>query len=848
MAIDFRNVTDWTIPQGNVIRVYDSQARIIWQKETYTDMDYISCADAYTGIIVPVSIPTGSTYDIMVHAKVVERPTASSSRLYTIVMGGTNTSNSQKYGWGYQWQQYFYNGTKSYGPWNVEAVYWNGWSREISSNLFSSNNIATNTEVQMNLYNTSRTYQNYSAGYTNTYTTAANWNGSAAVNGWYGFGLLATGETTWDTSDNQRFIGNIYGAYIKVDDEYIYNFKPVRRDRDGVYGLYDTVNNTFYPSSTSNPFTHEVIVATNLYVYNTSVGLGKSTSIRRSFTPTNVTSGVLNWSIANPNIASISGNGLVTGLALGNTTVTATTTDGSNLTSTATLRVYTPATDVVLSDYNLVLEVGESATVTGTVYPSDADDKDIYYRESSSDISITTNGNACTITGEQVGFGVVTASCDGIEETINVRVVEEAHHVTGVSLNRNSITLEGGQTYKLTATITPSDADITSVKWSSSNTNVATVNSSGTVTAVGAGTCTITCTTDDRGYTDTCTVTVPTHRLTIVPTPNTATVEMTGYGAGQGTGYVDVICGTTISYEVSASGYATTNGSYTMGTSDHTINVTLTPGDVKVTNISLNTTSAQLYRYGGSVQLTATVSPSTASVKTVNWTSSNTSVATVDSNGLVSAAGAGTCTITCSATDGSGVKATCAITVFSISITPSEATIVSAGNTTQVRVNIYPTSASIVGHWQSSDSTIATISSSNNQTLTGSSGLTTTVTAVKNGTVDVTFISSSVFNIYPTCLIRVSVPITTKSVTIYNPTEYTAYYGFDNTTSSSLGPGESDPVDIEDGEVLYIARSGSNITITIDSCDSNYRVRASAYEFGYDDIVDGDLITLSSAV
>lgn len=61
-------------------------------------MDYISCADAYTGIIVPVSIPTGSTYDIMVHAKVVERPTASSSRLYTIVMGGTNTSNSQKYG------------------------------------------------------------------------------------------------------------------------------------------------------------------------------------------------------------------------------------------------------------------------------------------------------------------------------------------------------------------------------------------------------------------------------------------------------------------------------------------------------------------------------------------------------------------------------------------------------------------------------------------------------------------------------------------------------------------------------------------------------------------------------
>ena len=80
--------------------------------------------------------------------------------------------------------------------------------------------------------------------------------------------------------------------------------------------------------------------------------------------------------------------------------------------------------------------------------------------------------------------------------------------VTGISLNKNNLSLEKGSNETLIATVTPSNATNKNVTWSSSNTSVATVNSSGKVTAVKAGTATITVTTEDGGKTATCFITV----------------------------------------------------------------------------------------------------------------------------------------------------------------------------------------------------------------------------------------------------------------------------------------------------------------------------------------------------
>lgn len=84
--------------------------------------------------------------------------------------------------------------------------------------------------------------------------------------------------------------------------------------------------------------------------------------------------------------------------------------------------------------------------------------------------------------------------------------------------------------------------------------------------------------------------------------------------------------------------------------------------NIDVSSISLNKTNLTL-EVGASDQLSATISPTNANVKIVSWTSNNTSIATVNDEGEITAISAGNATITCSALDGSGVTATCSVTV-----------------------------------------------------------------------------------------------------------------------------------------------------------------------------------------
>ena len=102
--------------------------------------------------------------------------------------------------------------------------------------------------------------------------------------------------------------------------------------------------------------------------------------------------------------------------------------------------------------------------------------------------------------------------------------------VTGVSLSKTSLSLVEGGSETLTATVSPDNATNKSVSWKSSATDIATVDGSGKVTAVKAGSATITVTTADGGKTATCSVTV-TEQAKIVITGNTAKVPVAGGAA-----------------------------------------------------------------------------------------------------------------------------------------------------------------------------------------------------------------------------------------------------------------------------------------------------------------------------
>ena len=163
-------------------------------------------------------------------------------------------------------------------------------------------------------------------------------------------------------------------------------------------------------------------------------------------------------------------------------------------------------TGVSLNKNSTTLVVGGTETLTATVSPSNATNKNVTWTSSNTSVATVSNG---TITAKKAGNATITAkTVDGNKTaTCSVTVNSNTVSVTSVSLNKNSLTLDIGETETLTATISPNNATNQNVSWISSNTGVATV-SNGIVSAISSGTSTITVKTVDGNKTATCLITV----------------------------------------------------------------------------------------------------------------------------------------------------------------------------------------------------------------------------------------------------------------------------------------------------------------------------------------------------
>ena len=113
---------------------------------------------------------------------------------------------------------------------------------------------------------------------------------------------------------------------------------------------------------------------------------------------------------------------------------------------------------------------------------------------------------------------------------------------------------------------------------------------------------------------------------------------------------------------VGSSTFTVTATNKDSGSDSKEFTLTINPAPVLVNSVTLNKSELALYT-GGSATLTATVQPEDATNKAVNWSSSDEAVATVDTNGKVTAVGEGNATITATAADGSTISATCTVTV-----------------------------------------------------------------------------------------------------------------------------------------------------------------------------------------
>ena len=166
-------------------------------------------------------------------------------------------------------------------------------------------------------------------------------------------------------------------------------------------------------------------------------------------------------------------------------------------------------TGITLSQHELTLVKGATATLTATVIPADAPNKNFSWKSDNEAIAKVANGVVSAVSKGETIIHVTTEEGNKTDEC-KVIVKEESDPVavTGVKLAYNDLTLKIGTSLKLVARIEPANATNKTVTWSSSNSTVASVTNKGVVQAKAAGTADITVTTADGGHTATCSFTV----------------------------------------------------------------------------------------------------------------------------------------------------------------------------------------------------------------------------------------------------------------------------------------------------------------------------------------------------
>ena len=234
-----------------------------------------------------------------------------------------------------------------------------------------------------------------------------------------------------------------------------------------------------------------------------TLNVGESYSLNADVLPINASGDhTVTWSVSDESVVSLE-DGQITALKAGTATVTVTT--SNDLTDECTITVHNPLIGFSIPEASLDLPLNETYTLEYELLPLDTDD-DTTVTFVSSDPSIVSVDENGTVTANAIGTTVITASLsNGMTAQCEVRVIIP---ITGIMLSDESVDLIVSGTHTLSATILPADTtEDESVVYESSDTAVATVDASGNIEAIGAGTCEITVTAVS-GISAVCTVNV----------------------------------------------------------------------------------------------------------------------------------------------------------------------------------------------------------------------------------------------------------------------------------------------------------------------------------------------------
>ncbi len=235
----------------------------------------------------------------------------------------------------------------------------------------------------------------------------------------------------------------------------------------------------------------------------------KSQTLEVTVTPSNATNKTITWSSSDTTVATVDDDGLVTGVGIGTATITAKSSNNKTATCSVTITKAsgtpgieepdppTPGeevlvTNIKLNKKKLKLKVGDTSTISATISPSNATNRDLTWESSDEDIVTISNNE---VTAVSAGTATITVtSSNGVSASCEVEVKgpdlkEEVvlEEISDITLSKTELTMYTGNVDTIQAIISPSFVKDIKLTWKSNNPNVVVVNNYGSVRAVGKG-------------------------------------------------------------------------------------------------------------------------------------------------------------------------------------------------------------------------------------------------------------------------------------------------------------------------------------------------------------------------